>query len=173
MKIKPIFLTFILQSKNHIINYVSKYTYNRYKTYITYSDIKKDTILIYHQLNITCPIDSNEIKIKNMFKYVNKIARNEKKKSFEKRLQDYEPFEYMHIENNYELPIFLNDKEKRICNYIQNGTSIYDILFYEKISFNQFTKIKSKLRQKLYPLHNNYTMYNNIQSEFILWIKSY
>lgn len=166
MKTIPFFIGFIFNTNNHIINYVSKYSYHRYKNYLNYNDIKQEIMSSYYKMNITLPIDSNDEKIKNIFRDIGKFARNEKKYQLQKNLGNYEPFEFLDFKIDYELPKLLN-QELKICNYIENNISIYDILIYEKISFQQYKKIKKNIKNKLKLKDNNniFSAYADLKNE--------
>ena len=164
MKTIPFFIGFILSTNNHIINYVSKYINYRYKNYLNYNDMKQEIMSSYYRMNITTPIDSNDEKIKNIFRDIGKYARNEKKYKLQKNLGEYEPFEYCNLKIDYELSK-LSNQEVKICNYIENNIPVFDILIYEKISFQQYKKILKNIKKIIKNKTNINVVYADLKNE--------
>lgn len=155
MNTKTIFLLFILQSQDHIIHYVTKSIFGRYKRYVTYEDIKKETILYYDILNIKYPLDNKDSDIKKLFSSVSRYARNERKNGRIYYSDDkyqlksiHKPFEMNEMDEMRSYFHTLNDQEKNICYYIEKRYPLLDILLLEKLSFQQFQKIKKNCKRK-------------------------
>jgi len=153
MNTKAIFLLFILQSQDHIIHYVTKSIYKRYKRYVKYKDIKKETILHFNSLNIQYPLNNKDPQLKKLFSSVAKYGREERK-NFMIHYSDYE-YQYQLLSQSFEINDDISDfhkldpKEKNICNYLEKGYPTLDILMLEKLSFQQFQKIKKNCKRKL------------------------
>lgn len=138
---------FILLTDKHVINYISKYSFYRYKHYINYNDMKQEVIRSFYETNITTPINHKDEKIYKMFRQVAKFARNEKKHSMQKKQGAYEHAEYMQFQDLFEISADLSEQEYRICKLIMDGVPVFDILMDEKITFERYKKILRNLKK--------------------------
>jgi hypothetical protein len=86
-----------------------------------------------------------------MFTRICAFARNQRKYILQKSLDTHEPCEYMDINERMMLPTILTADEKKFCHYMESKTPVFEILFHENISFQQYRKIRYRLKNKLAP----------------------
>jgi len=179
MILAPWILSFMIYSDNHIINYVTRSTFHRFRKFVDYHDVKYETIVRFKELQISSPLDTKDQKMKNLFSAVSRYARRERQNALRIRQTDYidieryffdrYPIERYPIER---YPPFdrLNDQEMRICALLYDGIDLYDILCYERLSFVRFQKIKKKCKQKLMILiqsDRRLLCFEQLKSEYI------
>lgn len=151
-------IAYLLLNEQHIINYVRKSTYARYKPYVCYKDLCQETYMAYYTVRPSSPIEHNHQDIKKMFSAVSRHCRQESK-SYQMSCQS-PSLECFHDESS-----FYNERqidtsglipcEKRVFWFMWNGYDVFSILMETGMRFQDFQKMKKRIIQKVQRYHQN------------------
>lgn len=144
---------FLFTSRDHVLNYVSKYMELHTGCRMDRRDMRQEVLLSYYTNWVMLPIEKDDPRIKGMFRDINRVVRHEYKHAAMIRYSPEESFpglcEPQQVFEPPQWPDALSADEKKICQRIIDGESTYDIMVSEQITFAKYQKIKNSVKKKM------------------------